>query len=280
MNLLILKLNKMKRTLFNFGLLAVLFTAAFLITSCSQGPVDVTLEIEEANQAFLDIRKSGDPEAMSMLYTSDAKLLPANGALIDGREAIKAYWRESLAQEGSSELVLETVCAEGYGDLAIEEGRYRVRVGSQEVDMGKYIVTWKKEDGQWKLHQDIWNSDLPLPRTRASAGETVWVVWNKVKADKVSQFEEFNFSYLEPAIAENFPIARSTVRSLKPVEPNKDGTYTYFYLMDPAISPDGYGMAKFLTSKFGKEKSDEYMRMFQDCLVDGQELVVTEQTKW
>jgi len=269
----------MKRTLFNATLLAALFIAAFLISSCTPSPVDVTTEIEEANKAFMDIRKSGDAEAMSMLYTLDAKLLPANGASIEGQEAIKAYWTEGMAQ-ASSELILETVSAEGYGELAIEEGRYKVKVGSQVVDKGKYIVTWKKEGGQWKLHQDIWNSDLPLPQARASAGETVWVVWNKIKADKVSQFEEFNFTYLEPAIAENYPLARSTVRSLKPVEPNEDGTFTYFYLMDPAISPDGYGMAIFLTAKYGKEKSDEYMKMFQDCLVDGQEWVITTQTKW
>ena len=280
MNLLILKLNKMKRTLFNFGLLAALFTAAFLISSCTQPPVDVTMEIDEANQAFLDIRKSGDPEAMSMLYTSDAKLFPANGTLIDGREAIKAYWRESLTQEASSELVLETVCAEGYGDLAIEEGRYKVRVGSLEVDKGKYIVTWKKEGGQWKLHQDIWNSDLPVAQSRASVGQTVWVISNRIKADKVSQFEEFNFSVLEPAATENSPERRNTVRTLRPVEPNKDGTYTYFYLIDPAISPDGYDMAEALTTKYGKEKSDEYLKQFRDCLVGEQEMVVTVQTKW
>ncbi len=239
----------------------------------------MTEEIGEANKVFMDILKSGDPEAMSMLYTSDAKLLPANGALIDGREAIKAYWSESMGQE-SPELVLETVNAKGYGDMAIEEGRYMVKVGSQEVDRGKYLVTWKKEDGQWKLHLDIWNSDIPLPTARATVGETVWVVLNRIKGDKVSQFEEFNFSYLEPAVAENFPVMRSTVRSLRPVEPNKDGTFTYFYLMDPAISPDGYGMANALTTKYGKEKSDEYMKMFRDCLVDEQEWVVTVQTKW
>jgi len=279
MNLLILKLDKMKHTLFNSSLLAVLFTAAYLITSCAQAPVDVTTEIEEANQAFMDTRESGDPEAMSMLYTLDARLLPANGTLIEGREAIKAYWTEGMAQ-ASSELVLETVSAEGYGDMAIEEGKYKVKVGSQEVDMGKYIVTWKKEDGQWKLHRDIWNSDLPLPQARASVGQTVWVISNRVKADKVSQFEEFNFSVLGPAAAENFPETKNTVRSLRPVEPNKDGTYTYFYLMDPAISPDGYDMAKALSTEYGKEKSDEYMKMFRECLVGEQEMAVTVQTKW
>ena len=110
--------------------------------------------------------------------------------------------------------------------------------------------------------------------------EIVWVVWNRVKADKVKQFEEFNFNYLEPAIANNSPRTRTTVRSLRPKEANEDGTYTYFYLMDPADSPDGYGMANFLTAEYGKEKSDEYMEMFRDCLVNGQEWVFAEQTKW
>ena len=269
----------MKCTKSNFGLLAVLFMAVYFITSCSQGPVDVTLEIEEANLTFMETRNTGDPEAMSMLYTSDAKLLPANGAPIDGREAIKAYWNESLAQ-GSSELVLKTVSAQGFGNMAIEEGKYVVLVGDQEVDKGKYIVTWKKEEGQWKLHQDIWNSDLPPQLARASENEPVWVILNRVKADKVSQFEEFNFSVLAPAAAENFSERTKTVRLLKPVGPNKDGTFTYFYLMDPANSPDGYSMADALVAKYGKEKSDEYMKMFQDCLVDGQEWVITTQTKW
>jgi len=270
----------MKSSKTQFGLLAVLFIAVYFITSCSQGPVDVTKEIEEANKVFMETSNSGDPEAISMLYTSDARLLPANSALIDGREAIKAYWSESMAQGGSSELVLETESAVRYGDMAIEEGRYVVNVGSQEVDQGKYIVTWKKEDGQWKLHQDIWNSDLPMSQARASENETVWIIANRIKADKVSQFEEFNFSYLEPAMAENFPEVRSTVRSLRPAQPNEDGTCTYFYLLDPANSLDGYGMAKILTTKYGKEKSDEYMKMFADCLVDEQEMIETVQTKF
>ncbi|MEA3462198.1 MAG: nuclear transport factor 2 family protein [Bacteroidota bacterium] len=269
----------MKCTKSNFSLLAALVLAALLLNSCTQAPVDVTSEIEEANKAFVEIRESSDPEAMSLLYTVDARLLPANGTLINGREAIKAYWSESMGQ-ATSELVLETVNAEGYGNMAIEEGRYVIKVGSQEVDRGKYMVTWKKEGRKWLLHQDIWNSDLPLPQARAAANETVWVVSNRIKADKVNQFEEFTFSLLEPAARENSPAKRNTVRLLRPVEPIKDGTFTYFFLMDPANSPDGYNMADGLTAKYGKEKSDEYLKMFQDCLVDGQELIATVQTKW
>ena len=33
-----------------------------------------------------------------------------------------------------------------------------------ETDSGKYVVVWKKQDdGNWRLHVDIWNSDLPAP---------------------------------------------------------------------------------------------------------------------
>ncbi|TFH27858.1 MAG: nuclear transport factor 2 family protein [Bacteroidia bacterium] len=269
----------MKHTKTYAGLLALL---SFIIMtgSCTQGPLDATTEIEDANKAFMEVRKSGDALAMSMLYTIDARILPSNGTVIIGREAIQEYWSDGMDQE-SSELKLETLSAISIEDMAIEEGTYKVYVGEQVVDEGKYMVTWKKEGGQWKLHQDIWNSDLPMAQARASQDETVWVVWNRVKADKVKQFEEFNFNYLEPAIAKHSPRTRNTVRSLRPKEANEDGTFTYFYLMDPGDSPDGYGMATFLTAEYGKEKSDEYMEMFRDCLVDGkQEWVVTEQTSW
>jgi len=31
------------------------------------------------------------------------------------------------------------------------------------LDKGKYIVIWKQEEGQWKLHRDIFNSSMPAP---------------------------------------------------------------------------------------------------------------------
>lgn len=269
----------MKRTKTHAGLLALLSLVFFLISSCTQGPADVTQKIQEANNAFMKTIESGDATALAMHYTSNAKLLPANGAIIEGREAIEAHWSKAL-EMGMEKPDFKTLEALQYGDVVIEEGLYTIYAGGQVADQGKYIVTWEKEEGQWKLHRDIWNSSMPAPLPRASENETVWVVWNRIKADKVSQFEEFTFNYLEPAIAENYPRTRNTIRALRPKEANEDGTFTYFYLMDPADSPDGYGMAKFLTTQYGKEKSDEYLEMFRDCLVDKQEWVFTAQTKW
>jgi len=270
----------MKQTKTHAGMLALLAMIIFILSSCTQSSVDVSREIEEANKAFMEVRESGDAEAMSLLYTADARILPSNGTVISGREAIQEYWSDGMDQE-SSELKLETISAEGLGDVAIEEGRYKIFMDEKVVDEGKYIVTWKKEDGQWKLYLDIWNSSLPASPDRPAEGETVGIALNRIKADKVQQFEDFNFKYLEPAIAEYSPRSGNTVRCLRPKEANEDGTFTYFYVIDPADSPDGYGMGTFLTAKFGIEKSNEYLGMFKDCLVDGnQEIYMTEQTSW
>jgi ketosteroid isomerase-like protein len=57
---------------------------------------------------------------------------------------------------------LETVEVEGYGNTANEVGTYTLQgAGSQVLDTGKYVVIWKQETGQWKLHRDIWNSSRP-----------------------------------------------------------------------------------------------------------------------
>lgn len=270
---------KNKTTFFNS--LAFIFLFCLLFNSCTQGPIDVTGEIEEANKGFMEAFNNGDANAVAKNYTTNAKLYPSNSDVIEGQEAIEEFWN-GVMNMGIKKALLETVTAESYGNIAIEEGRYKLYAeGDQLIDQGKYIITWKKEDGQWKLHQDIWNTTNPAPQPRASLNDTVWVVWNYIKADKVSQFEDFNSNYLGPAGAEYDPQLLNTVRILKPVEQNEDGTYTYFYLMDPATSPVGYDMMIFLTAKYGEEKAGEYYKMFTDCLKDGkQEWVVTVQTAW
>jgi ketosteroid isomerase-like protein len=29
------------------------------------------------------------------------------------------------------------------------------------ADRGKYIVVWKRDGGQWRLHRDSWNTSMP-----------------------------------------------------------------------------------------------------------------------
>jgi ketosteroid isomerase-like protein len=250
--------QKMKNSITHVSTPGFLFLMCFLVNSCIQQPMDVSSEIKDA-------------KAVAANYTTGAKLFPSNSDVIEGDEAIEAFWKGAMDM-GVKKVQLETVAAEGYGNTAIEEGRYRLYAGEdQVVDQGKYIVNWQKQDGQWKLRRDIWNTSNPAPHPRAALNDTVWIVSNRVKADKVKWFEDYNLNILGPATAEYYPMMRNTVRLLKPVKQNKDGTYTYLYLMDPAIDPDHYDMLVPLTAKYGEEKANEYIDTFADCLIDGKQ---------
>ena len=105
----------------------------------------------------------GDAEGMGKLYTTGGQLLPTNSDFVTGNEAIQAFW-QAVMDMGIKTAELETVELEGHGDTAIEVGRYALGGdGGQVLDKGKYIVIWKQEGGQWKLHRDIWNTSMPAP---------------------------------------------------------------------------------------------------------------------
>jgi len=248
----------------------VMISLVFLLfSSCTPKPVDVTGEITEANNALMAAYASGDANALTAFYTSDAKIFPENSAAIEGPQAISGFFG-AIMNMGIKKVKFEAVTAQSYGTMAIEEGKYTLFVeGDYIADQGKYIVTWKNEDGKWKVHRDIWNTNNPAPQKRASLNDTVLVVYNTVKADKVAQFEDFNANYLQPAANEYNAQVFKTARMLRPTAANKDGSFTYYYIMDPCVDINAYDMEPPLVAKFGEEKAGEHIKMFLDCLVEG-----------
>lgn len=125
----------------------------------------VRQSIEEANVKFGDAVRAGDAAALAGLYTEDAKLLPPNSEMIQGREGVEAFWAGGI-QMGIKDVVLTTMDIMGMGDMVCEIGKANVILQPEEgeamEDIGKYVVIWKKTaDGTWKLHVDIWNTNLP-----------------------------------------------------------------------------------------------------------------------
>ncbi|KPK04105.1 MAG: hypothetical protein AMJ56_18035 [Anaerolineae bacterium SG8_19] len=105
----------------------------------------------------------GDAAGMADLYTDDGQVLPPNSDFVIGKEAIQAFW-QALMDMGIKEAKLDIVEVEEQDDLAVEVSKYTLQgEEGQVLDQGKYIVIWKREDGQWKLHRDIFNSSLPAP---------------------------------------------------------------------------------------------------------------------
>lgn len=122
---------------------------------------DPRAAVEAANKHFMAAFGKGDAAALAMMYTTGALAFPPNGDITRGREAIQKLWAGALAT-GVKALSLITVEVEGHGDTAHEVGTYEMHdAAGKVVDRGKYVVIWKREQGQWKLHRDIWNTNIP-----------------------------------------------------------------------------------------------------------------------
>ncbi|MGH8455257.1 MAG: YybH family protein [Nevskiales bacterium] len=127
--------------------------------ACSDRQKEVSGEIGVINQQFMTALAAGDGSAIAALYTEDGQLLPPASPPITGRQAIAGFWQGGI-NAGIKGASLKTTEAEGHGDTAHEVGEYRMLAADgSEIDAGKYIVLWKRVEGQWKLHRDIWNTN-------------------------------------------------------------------------------------------------------------------------
>ena len=123
-------------------------------------------QIAAARRHFADSLLHHRHESLSALFTADTLLLPAGRPLIQGRAAVVAFW--SAAGSGSARCLrseFDAVDSTFVDDLVIEVGLATVFAvedcGDRVIDRGKYIVIWKQEEGSWKRHRDIYNSDAP-----------------------------------------------------------------------------------------------------------------------
>jgi len=145
----------------NVAVSLILLIMVSCTTTASYDNKQVHDDIVAANKKFMTAFENSDDLAMASLYTSDAKLMPTNSDFVSGNQAVQAFWK-SVFDMGLKKATLETVEVEAMGDNAWEVGKYSLFIeGDQLVDSGKYLVAWKKVDGEWKLHRDIWNTSMP-----------------------------------------------------------------------------------------------------------------------
>jgi ketosteroid isomerase-like protein len=114
-------------------------------------------DISTVNRQFEDAARKGDLDRLASLYTPDAIALPPDGPLVKGRDAIKQMWGAVAQQIGLKDARLNTLDFEQAGDTGYEVGEAILTISSGTAVV-KFVVVWKKTDGQWRLHRDIWNT--------------------------------------------------------------------------------------------------------------------------
>ncbi len=124
--------------------------------------IDINSDIRKADDAFQTNFKQGNAAGIAELYTENAMLLPPGSDFVKGKEAIRDFWKRVM-DLGIKEAELNILEVELHDDTTIELGQYKLMGGGKVMDQGKYIVIWKQEGGQWKVHRDMWNTSL-LPQ--------------------------------------------------------------------------------------------------------------------
>lgn len=142
-----------------------------------------------------------DIPALSRLLTDDNVAMPPNRPILRGIDESQALWREGFAVvESRFSIIPERL--EVAGDVAIDQFRWSMdsapRVGGPAIhDEGKNIWIWRRQpDGDWKLAQAIWNSDLP------QAGS-----WSGAATSAASSLTEQDRETLRSLIEQRWPAA-------------------------------------------------------------------------
>lgn len=141
------------------------------ITACAEPPEPTSregTEIAARSDTWDAAFSAGDLDTLVGLYAEDTRLLPPDGEMLTGREAVRAAFGEMIGSGFGGELTtIETRIA---ADIAYHVGSYvTTDADGTVVDRGKFMETWQLRDGEWLITNDIWNSDMapaPMPAER------------------------------------------------------------------------------------------------------------------
>jgi uncharacterized protein (TIGR02246 family) len=114
-------------------------------------------EIGAVNRQFEEAARKGDLDRLASLYTLDAMAVPPDSRIVKGRENIKQMWGGIAQQIGLKDVRLNTLDLQMAGETAYEVGEATLTVANGTAAVN-FVVVWKKVDGQWRLHRDIWNA--------------------------------------------------------------------------------------------------------------------------
>ncbi|MEM6522915.1 MAG: nuclear transport factor 2 family protein [Bacteroidota bacterium] len=121
---------------------------------------DIKVILKNIN-SFSSYVMAGDYNNIGLSYTEDAKIFPQRRDIIEGRKAIIDYWTLPSGVKTSYHKIfpeeIKVTGDEAY-DYGYYEGTTKRANGSESSWKGKYVIVWKKINGDWKIYLDMWSS--------------------------------------------------------------------------------------------------------------------------
>jgi len=117
--------------------------------------------LDAPRQEWADAFNSGDAATIAAMHSADAQIMPPNGSIIEGREAIQAFWQGFIDTGVKGSLTSIEITVDG--DMGYKVGTFRILdPEGDELDHGKFLEIWRYMDGKWQFHRDMWNSSVPV----------------------------------------------------------------------------------------------------------------------
>ena len=121
-------------------------------------PETVLAAMRRANSLFeAEVVGKCNIDALDLIYTANARVLPPGAPMIVGREGIKAFWKHAIESLGVQKAVMTGLEAEEFEDRIVEIGKAQLELASGQTVEVKYVVVWRIEGEHWKWAIDIWN---------------------------------------------------------------------------------------------------------------------------
>ena len=121
------------------------------------------LDLSVVHRAVVEAIETGDAHLFASLYEHDGRLLPPDGTVVRGRDAIAVAF-QSWLDLGFCGQRVEVDEFTTSGDLAVEAGtaygEFRTPDGGgTNVAVSNYVIMHRRQqDGSWLMTRDIWTA--------------------------------------------------------------------------------------------------------------------------
>ncbi len=135
------------------------------MTESMHGEAEVAAILEFLEQ-YASTWDAGDIDVWVALWTDDGVQLPPGVPANVGKDQLRK-WNGAALDQWTFETTIRNEEVGGSGDWAYARGSYTQTMtlktgGELEYVDGKYMSILKRQpDGSWKLHRDIFNSNVP-----------------------------------------------------------------------------------------------------------------------
>jgi ketosteroid isomerase-like protein len=139
-----------------------------LVAGCARS-VNVTQERESLLAKDREwSQTTKDTDKFLSYYAADASMYAPGMPVVNGTAGIRdAYTQMASAPGFALQWTANKADVSTSGDLGYTSGTYQMSMNGMN-DKGKFVTVWKKENGDWKVSQDIINSDEPAAAPTAA----------------------------------------------------------------------------------------------------------------